>query len=624
LSACGGGSSSKSATPELTPNTAPTMSGVFTTNAKAMQKTIAVFDIADVENDTLSLSISEQPEWLSFELSNNNQVTITIEPDFFDIENYELVLTLSDGKASAQYKLIVDVIDNPTKWQHVEITEQELVGTWSNHNGDKLALTFLENSRGVYFVDNKLVPLNWELDDVIVIDFRKPGCISDCGIGGFMEVALLAQEGNKLRVEIDIEDGVRQYINLTKDQSNSFTHESFISLPQIEFNSLSVIKVNEELANIFVNIEDISLGSNTFNRSANVAGSLINKSSHYDISLASSNKLLEEVTGLFYNYDSNQDEYLIFDVIIDNVELQPISSGYIFTKIEYHAELISNIDPARYHFYAGLENSLETKYSYDVLSGVSPINDVELRLNTNYAARLLPAISTDIDGVDYNGGASVFKFTNDKDGETKLKVAGENSVVTKSFSWSKDGGNLAITLDGTTRAHQFYTLPNGELGLSLTFKEDGVETSTSIYEFTEVTEDNVDIIKYIGQFEGHYLSFFGNSKNSGLAIGADGRGSVFYSNGADLDDFWKLEEDNSVSLIGRYNCQNAFNSNLDFDDCYAEAQANFVNGSAYNIRNYKLLSVIDDNYVFQYGLMSKSVNKNWAYESIRRFKKLAK
>jgi hypothetical protein len=228
------------------------MSGIFTADAKAMQKTIAVFDISDVENDTLSLSILEQPEWLNFELSNNNQVTITIKPDFFDIDNYELALTLSDGEASTQYKLIIDVIDNPTQWQHVEITEQELAGTWSNNEDGALALTFFNNAQGVYLVDNKLVPLNWELDDTIMIDLREPGCSYNCGINDLMEISLLARDGNKIRVEIDIEDGVRQYVNLTKEQLIPFTHENFITLPQTTYNRLCVVKNNEKFANIHV------------------------------------------------------------------------------------------------------------------------------------------------------------------------------------------------------------------------------------------------------------------------------------------------------------------------------------------------------------------------------------
>lgn len=625
LSACGGGSSSDSPAPAPAPapNTAPTMSGTFTSDAKAMQKTVVVFDIADAENDSLTLAITEQPQWLSFELSNNNQVTITIEPDFFDIDNYELALSLSDGKASTEYKFIVDVIDNPAQWQHVDMTEQELIGTWSTDENGGLSLTFFENDKGLYFSDNKLVPHSWELDGTIVVDIQQPGCNSSCGIIDFMEVALLAQEGDKLRVEIDIEDGVRQYVNLTKEQSNEFIYENFINIPQAAYNTLSVVKVDDGIANIGVTVEDISLGDTSYGSFFTIEGNLIDKSGHFDISLTSSNKLLDGKTGSFYNFDTNQEEELMFDVIVDNVELQSISSGFVIVKVLYHAELLTDIEPSKYNNYNNLGHSLEPKYTYDVLNGISENNEVNLNLNTSYAARLLPIVSTNIDGVDYRGGASVFKFVSDKDGETKLKVAGENSSITQNFSWSKDGGILTVTIDGNTRAHQFYTLPNGMLGLSLTFEEDGTETRTSIYEFSEVTENNLNAEKYIGQFETQYQSFFGNLSYSDMKIGANGRGDNSYFGGDELKDFWKFEEDGSISFINSYDCPNAYSSALDFDACYAEAKTNMLNSFGFAIRSYKLLSVIDDTYIFQYGYRAKYAEEDWAYESIRRFKKVA-
>ena len=598
------------------------MSGIFTSDAKAMQKTVVVFDIADAENDSLTLTIAEQPQWLIFELSNNNQVTMTIEPSFFDISNYELALTLSDGKTSSQYKLIVDVVDNPAQWQHVDMTEQELAGTWSTDENGGLSLTFFENDKGLYFSDNKLVPHSWELDGTIVVDILQPGCNSSCGIIDFMEVALLAQEGDKLRVEIDIEDGVRQYVNLTKEQSNEFVYENFINIPQTAYNTLSVVKVDDGIANIGVTVEDISLGDSSYGSFFTIEGNLIDKSEHFDISLTSSNKLLEDKTGSFYNFDTYKEEELMFDVIVDNVELQPISSGFVIVKVLYHAELLTDIEPSKYNNYNNLEQVLEPKITYDVLNGMSENNDVNLSLNTSYAARLLPIISKNIDGVDYRGGASVFKFVSDKDGETKLKVAGENSSITQNFSWSKDGGLLTVTIDGTTRNHQFYTLPNGELGLSLPFEENGIETRTSIYEFSEVTESNLDAEKYIGQFETQYQSFFGNSSFSDMKIGTNGRGDQSYFGGDELKDFWKLEEDGSISIINSYVCPNAYSSALDFDACYAEAKTNVLHSFRFAIRSYKLLSVDDSTYIFQYGYRAKYTDEDWAYESIRRFKKI--
>jgi hypothetical protein len=97
-----------------------------------------------------------------------------------------------------------------------------------------------------------------------------------------------------------------------------------------------------------------------------------------------------------------------------------------------------------------------------------------------------------------------------------------------------------------------------------------------------------------------------------------------YFDGDKLKDFWKLEEDGSLSLLNSYSCPNAYSSELDFDACYAEAKIVALTGFGFTTRNYKLLSVDDNTYIFQYGLRAKYAVEDWAYESIRRFEKLDK
>jgi hypothetical protein len=594
------------------------MSGTFTSDAKAMQKTIAVFDIADAENDSLTLTITEQPQWLSFELSNNNQVTMTIEPDFFDINNYELALTLSDGKASSQYKLIVDVVDNPAQWQHVEITKQDLIGTWATGKNDGLSFTFFENSKGLFFVDNKLVPYNWEIDGTILMELREPGCTLYCVGSGDVEVGLLAHDGNKLRVEIQVEDGLRQYVNLTKSVPNSVSQKRFISLPQIEYNQISVVDAENSNAKIGFKTIEIQLGQTTQSRSFELEGTLTDRQSHFDMNLTSSNKMFEDLYGRFFNFKTGREDSLYFDILIDDIDIQNAAFGMVIVKVEYHAELLTDIGTDDHVVYQGLDVALGANFSYEILQGVMPTNAPTMVIGTEYSARLLASAPIDIEGTEYKAGASVFKFSNETDGETILKIPGKNSSVSKDFKWAVEDNKLEVTIDGATKNHQFYTLPEGNIGLSLDFEIDGVVTSTSIYEFNAVTESDVKIEQYIGEFIKPYLSVFSLSQELNLKFDENGRGSTNYSVGSELYNYWKFEEDKSISIISSFDCPNAFDSGLGFDACFEEAKGE----NDFYLINYKLLSIVEDTYMFQYSVWSKYSNQDWAFQSIRRFKKL--
>ena len=166
LSACGG-SSEKAIEKETqlpAPNNAPTLSGLFSVDAKASQVTTVVLNTADVDNDALTFSITDIPDWVSF-TSENNQVTLTIAPDFFDIDDYILEFAISDGNSETKYNFNLNVLDNPDKWQNIQLTSGELLGSWVSDTNDVVSFSFLDNSKaqGVYFVDNEVIPFHWSL-----------------------------------------------------------------------------------------------------------------------------------------------------------------------------------------------------------------------------------------------------------------------------------------------------------------------------------------------------------------------------------------------------------------------------------------------------------------------------
>ena len=155
LSACGGSSGdSDTSNPIVAENSAPTISGVFATEAKAQAKNTVTLEASDPEGDTLNISIPDAPQWLSYSFENN-QLELTIEPGFFDIAEHDIRLILSDGKTTAEYTYTVQVTDNPDQWQQLELTSDELQGSWSTLE-ENITFNFFENNEGVYLNGDEL------------------------------------------------------------------------------------------------------------------------------------------------------------------------------------------------------------------------------------------------------------------------------------------------------------------------------------------------------------------------------------------------------------------------------------------------------------------------------------
>lgn len=622
LTACGGSSekSKENEKPVQSINNAPTLSGLFTVDAKASQVTTVVLNTSDAENDALTFSVTEQPEWLNFS-NENNQITLAIEPTFFDIEHYNLEFSISDGNKSTTYNFTVNIIDNPAQWQNITLTNTELLGTWVSDTNDSISFIFMGNGnqQGIYLANDEMTPFHWRTADSLELTLFEPGCIEECAEKDFYSIKVVAEKAERYRVVITDNRKQTTAYNLTKNNSPDTLHTKYINIPQTEYNKISTINYNEKMINITLPLGDISLGNTTyFNRTYTIESTINFIQDNYNVDMGTANKAIQVQNVTLFNSRTYDYVSLDFDIIVDSISLLPSSSGITIASISYHAELSNELDEGSLvDDFDGLKNTLEKEYKHSsVLQAVISSEAPSFIVGNSYTGRIINNVNIDLGGLNYNAGGSVFSITGETSGETSIKVAGTNYIKKIPFTWSVNNEVFTIQMDGKNSHHEFFTLPNGELSMtSQITTEEGVNFSQA-YPFYQAPVDSFEISQYMGTFK-HSVYNLHDSYTPMLLLNTSGHGK-FYGSESDIDltDYWKLEDDGSISMIANYSCSN---SAYDYNTCYAEAKAD--DSRYFFIRNLKLLAIKNNIYKFEYSLSLVGEPYNWAYQSHRYFEK---
>ena len=126
LQACGGGSSEEPSKPPVSANKPPQITGVPSA-ATENQNFVFVPQISDPDNDTLSLTITNKPDWLSFSTSTGELSGIPLEQHIGDWK--DIKISVSDGQLSDD--LIIDIkvnfspLEEAIRTGKASIVEQE-------------------------------------------------------------------------------------------------------------------------------------------------------------------------------------------------------------------------------------------------------------------------------------------------------------------------------------------------------------------------------------------------------------------------------------------------------------------------------------------------------------------
>ena len=630
LIACGGsggGSSPQPSTPTPAPaptpapvpapNEAPTISGTFTLNAKAAQSNKIVLNTADKENDQLNFSIANKPDWISFNLTDN-QLELDFQPGFFDIDDYQLKFRISDGKDATEYDFNLVVEDNREQWQEIDMTEAETVGIWSNQE-ENTKFIFLSNKTGIYAKDDKMQSLSWSALDTVDMGVYDLGCFeTGCSQQNFFELSVVAQEQNRIRVSIFDRDDRQTVLNLTKEKSLEKTSNYYSQLTEKGLHFASFFDDTANTITAELNLKTLFLGTQPSN---NYGFSIVTEvafdNGYYRATTPNPILLRGNVRANFYNNVTRREELLSFNAFASNFTVAISESGLLTTSADIHFELVSDLAPYTISDYDNLSEKTATQKASSVLqSAAKPTAPIQLLTGKSYSGRLI-GDDQKVGDTEYLYGGTIFKILDDTQGEVTLNLVGIEQHETHNFTWQLNDNILSVVLNGIESNHEIVSLPNDTLGITSPFTRDDGSKGVNIYGFNQVTEQPFTRQEYVGRYKHSLFDHFDDG-HIFMTLNEDNKGRYSGTLDSNLSELWEYQDDGSISIINAFGCDNI----TDYEQCLQTK----LNDSSLTttVRNLKLLAISGNIYKFQYSLFTQSTSGiQRAFQSIRYFEKLA-
>ncbi|KZN67469.1 hypothetical protein [Pseudoalteromonas luteoviolacea] len=217
LSGCGGSSNNtqeqtqpappKTSTPTPAPtkpsiNTAPEITGETSSEILAVTGGEIVFALSDSEGDSLDVSVEHNLEWMSY-TQNDNILTLKLQPGLFDIGDYDIRITLSDGKDSTEHSIAISVKDNPDEWGAYPLSKEMLFGGWSNKD-ESLILAFNKVNQGLVINEGQIEQISLEQNEHGEVQTYLLSCYAtptDCVNKSALDFQVIAKEENKIRIQ---------------------------------------------------------------------------------------------------------------------------------------------------------------------------------------------------------------------------------------------------------------------------------------------------------------------------------------------------------------------------------------------------------------------------------------
>ncbi len=585
---------------ETTPNTAPTLSGLLTYEAKASTETLIVLTGADSENDTLSLTIADKPSWLDFSI-DNQQIKMTLSPDFFDIGDHTLQLELSDGKLSNSYTLNLDVVDNPSKWQSLQLTDADLQGRWLDAQSQTQYM-FANNGLGVVNDGQQLYLSSYinQLPLSLSLYNYRHCVITECASTTDLTLNIIARKENRIRVELLSTNAPTKIIELEK-QTNNFETNNLVYFhledkqrAYQELNKLDFSGVSKSQFSVL--LHDLN---NTKSKQTVLVNGQFNQGTTESLTHSS-----ESIYVSFSYLDGEQ--LLELKPNIEKVVLMSQHLSHLVLETHYRYQLITDLQGLAIDDFDGLAHFLRPQTQLSGYKQAIKIETPELNSEKTYSGRLIANSNVSESGYQYLGGASLFTFNGENSGTTTLTSADGNWSKSVDYSYTQEQDSLKITLFDKQTDHGFYTMASGAKGITLDFEnQEAGLTWQHVYAFEEVDLNETEF-DYLGRFYDHDLVSYIEITNDGNAYVGSTRQTTQFNYFADVDNSL------GVRLIHNVSCPDA----TDFQSCYQQIRDN--SPEAILIRHYKVLRSDNNKHLAQYDLQYGMTT----YQSLRKLTRL--
>lgn len=597
LTACGGGSSTdKKPDAEATKNTAPTLSGSLTLSTKALESANLVVDIKDEQNDSVTTTIIDKPQWLSVTTSSN-QVTFNAEPSLFEVANHSFTVEVSDGKASNQYTLTVNVAENRAAWQPIELSNNEVIGNWQSSDGS-VRLVFASEDAGVIAQNGELSRFEWSNPDVIALNTQAIDCLHECNQQALLEMEVLAKRDDAIRVELfNVSTDKGEVVTLYKSNAE-FSSEYYADVDQSSFHSVNYLSTTGEESYFEVSLASYiptASGSTTSYTYADFSATLEGKVLKINSDTLVTTQNTKQLSNLGHEVDVAFDLNLIdAEVIAQFDDFLVLKLRHVLTYKDESAQNIINESTE-------LAEALLEKTSISALRKLTPVTVPELTVGKSYTGRLNNKNSDTGEGLTFRYVPTFFTIT----AADTATVTFNTPKSTDSFKWhynlDNNGETVKVMGNGLETSLQFFTQPDGKMIMARERNKEQRQARLG-YEFIEVVDDSsITLDDYKHLFSYLRQNYTSSSQKIYWYINDDGKGSFYYADQYGLENradftpssYWQLEADNSISFAMMSQCPNA----VDYASCKDEVLAN--QEVAYSsLFNFKILAKDGNKYLF--------------------------
>lgn len=596
LVACGGsgGDNSPGAA-----NNAPTLGGPLAFSVNAQERLVMNYTLTDPENDPVTVSFTQLPAWVSHRVENQ-QLIVAVEPDFFDIGDTRLLLTLSDGKAQRQYNIDITVNDNPTQWQMVSKNRENFVGQWDL--GGFLQLHLYANQTGFAVdQDGESFHLQWFYREqgYVEISSTQLNCTEDCY--EYLELFVIAERGDV------------QYWGLESDNELlALMARRYQELPQYQGSYVSSLQSVGSVLSFPADSSvlewelPVTVGFASSSRSWFQRFSL---QLNDDLSIAVLDHEKSSFQLPLFNLQFYTTDQVMLRSSLDTIRLLPSAEDLLVVEFRMKVELA---DP-----------SIQPEY-YDGLAGL-------LDQGMTHAVTLLQASSAEVPSIQYDipyvsgfrfeqalpehnflfGGNDVI-FHSNQQGTARYYIPGIELKSDIPFDWRTEEDNLVIELAG--REYRYYFLQTPTNGVSLVAengahypfaRKDASQAATLagsyLVEPTHFLFDNLPL----------YHAFYDDHK--AMLFGRYSLGSANY--------LWRQEDNGSIMTLFASSCELWW---MSFADCEAYLKQLQHDGIAtwLQYRNYQLVSADDDSVIVQLNYYHDNTLNKQSYQTIQRWLKV--
>ena len=577
-------------------NSAPTLSGTLSIDAKALESKTFVLDLQDAQGDIITASIANQSDWITLS-TTNNQATITVVPSLFEVGNFQFTVELSDGLLKSEYILTVNVAENREKWQPITLSQEQVLGNWSSDD-DSLQVTFATSERGILIHDDKISEFNWSQPDVIELSSYALNCVVQCSQLNLYEIDVLAQRDNKIRVEFhNTKNEESTVLTLTKQDLTQLLPTRYVSTKPRSQYIVSHLTDKQAISYFDVNINYLFTSHKEVNGAENFSFS-----GHFIENVLTLNGEAQQAGR--YSFDlintAGDEIQAQFDLIVNESEIVAQNNHHLVMKLSHQFEFS---DPQVKQTIPNSDELTRTLSTKDTLITLNKINHVlvpELTTGQTYTSRLLPNYNDSNDDTHLRRFPTHFTLTGANSADVIYKDLKTNTTQSKAIMVNNTTEALEFSYAEQQSTARFYKQLDGQLLLVHDASDDRVQFG---YPFLPVINPSeLTLTDYQHLFTYERSVFAAQYGDLYWFIDDEGQGNHFTYADAGLSDssslvrnaFWHLEDDASISFAPKLYCTGASN----FTSCKAAILASTDATYALAIFNYRMLHKNNDTYLF--------------------------